>query len=494
MASEREKYTILLVDDEEDILLMLEDVLSVHYRVLKAADGLHALEQIEAHPDEIDLVMTDLRMPRMDGMELVEKIRAEHPRLGVIMISAHGTIEEAVGALKSGVYDYITKPLPGHFKEIYAKCERYFQMRLQQKQQQKLQHEILNLSYFPRSNPHFVARAIPVDDDVILCPGNERTAALLDRAAGKGPDQEGRFRYHQEEVCRLFPQDFQEILNRIVGTDQVVEIDQVEFDKNFYHHTYTPFVDNRSEIFINFTDITRQVENEQLKTMLEAGMEHEFKNLLMFITPNAEMLYNGILGPLTEKQREGVQQIIQGGDQLLESLNERLEFSRAYSGTMQLQKTRVDLYVLVKKVYDGFIGTHPDRVFKLGSNLYDPSASLLQGAEVECDSQYIERVLNNLVSNALKHAPWVDAAVEARSDHVRVHVIDEGEGMDEEDARGIWTLGYRAKNRRNKSTGIGLPYCKLIVEAHGGEIGVRSVPGGGSTFYFTLPRSGEAAM
>lgn len=69
-----------------------------------------------------------------------------------------------------------------------------------------------------------------------------------------------------------------------------------------------------------------------------------------------------------------------------------------------------------------------------------------------------------------------------------VRVIDEGEGMDEEDARGIWTLGYRAKNRRKKSTGIGLPYCKLIVEAHGGEIGVHSIPGEGSTFYFTLPR------
>ncbi|MBI2504636.1 MAG: HAMP domain-containing histidine kinase [Candidatus Latescibacteria bacterium] len=110
---------------------------------------------------------------------------------------------------------------------------------------------------------------------------------------------------------------------------------------------------------------------------------------------------------------------------------------------------------------------------------------------MECDSQYLERVLDNLIGNALKHAPWVDIAIEARTEEVLVQVIDGGEGMDEEDCKGIWTLGYRAKNRKGKSTGIGLPYSKLIVEAHGGQIGVRSALGKGSTFYFTLPWKGD---
>ena len=111
-------------------------------------------------------------------------------------------------------------------------------------------------------------------------------------------------------------------------------------------------MDNRSEIFINLTDITRQVENEQLRMMLEAGMEHEFKNLLMQITPNAEMLYYGLLGPLSAEQKESSQKIIQGGQQLLESLNDRLEFSRAYSGQLQLQKTRINFYTLAHQIYD----------------------------------------------------------------------------------------------------------------------------------------------
>ena len=86
--------------------------------------------------------------------------------------------------------------------------------------------------------------------------------------------------------------------------------------------------------------------------MLEAGMEHEFKNLLMQITPNAEMLYYGLLGPLSAEQKENSQKIIQGGQHLLESLNDRLEFSRAYSGQLQLQKTRINFYPLVHQIYD----------------------------------------------------------------------------------------------------------------------------------------------
>ena len=82
----------------------------------------------------------------------------------------------------------------------------------------------------------------------------------------------------------------------------------------------------------------------------------------------------------------------------------------------------------------------------------------------------------------------MDVAIVERSDDVLVEICDGGEGMDTEDCEGIWTLGYRAKNRKH-STGIGLPYSKLIVESHGGKIGVRSALGQGSTFYFTLPRA-----
>ena len=129
--------TLLLVDDEEDLRLMLEDVLKIRFKVLTAIDGVDALQQVATHP-EIELVVTDLRMPRMDGLELANELQRQYPDLGIIFITAHGTIATAVEALQSGIYDYITKPLPADFQEIYAKCDRYFEMARLRRQQDRL--------------------------------------------------------------------------------------------------------------------------------------------------------------------------------------------------------------------------------------------------------------------------------------------------------------------------------------------------------------------
>lgn len=100
---------ILIVDDELNMLLVLEALLSREgYEVITAADGLEALDFI--HGDDIAVIVTDLKMPRLDGLGLLSRVVKEYPSIPVIMITAHGTIETAVEALKKGAFDYITKP------------------------------------------------------------------------------------------------------------------------------------------------------------------------------------------------------------------------------------------------------------------------------------------------------------------------------------------------------------------------------------------------
>jgi len=101
---------ILVVDDEERIRQSLNGILKDEgYEVLEAKDGLQALKQIESDPPE--LVLLDIWMPGMDGMEVLERMRGQIPNLPVIMISGHGNIELAVKAVKLGAYDFIEKPL-----------------------------------------------------------------------------------------------------------------------------------------------------------------------------------------------------------------------------------------------------------------------------------------------------------------------------------------------------------------------------------------------
>jgi two-component system response regulator AtoC len=100
---------ILIVDDDEALRESLELVLVAEgYEVAAAADAEVALQQIEASP--VDLVLCDLRMPGMDGMELLPQIGLRLPGATVIMMSAYGTADLAIEAMKRGAYDYLAKP------------------------------------------------------------------------------------------------------------------------------------------------------------------------------------------------------------------------------------------------------------------------------------------------------------------------------------------------------------------------------------------------
>jgi len=100
---------ILVVDDEANMRRVLEIMLQkMGYDVLVAADGVEALERYEANT--VDLVITDMRMPRMDGISLLGALRTAGAQVPVIVVTAHGTIESAVEAMKQGACDYILRP------------------------------------------------------------------------------------------------------------------------------------------------------------------------------------------------------------------------------------------------------------------------------------------------------------------------------------------------------------------------------------------------
>ena len=107
---------ILVVDDEEDIRDFLADALEVAGHVVEeAGDGKAALAKLARR--SFHVMMTDLNMPRMDGMALLQAARKEHPDLEVVMLTAHGSVQHAVDAMKLGAFDYLQKPV-GSLEEL----------------------------------------------------------------------------------------------------------------------------------------------------------------------------------------------------------------------------------------------------------------------------------------------------------------------------------------------------------------------------------------
>ena len=104
-----EKAHILIVDDEQQMLAAMEAVLArMGHAVFKCSHGKDALEVLER--SKVDLIISDMRMPVMNGEELLAAVRELHPRIPLVMITAYGTISQAVGAMRQGALDFITKP------------------------------------------------------------------------------------------------------------------------------------------------------------------------------------------------------------------------------------------------------------------------------------------------------------------------------------------------------------------------------------------------
>ena len=102
--------TILVVDDDRPIRSTLKEILEFEkFKVDDAEDGLAAISKVEKNT--YDLILCDIKMPKMDGIEVLQKIQELKPEIPVVMISGHGDIETAVGAIKMGAFDFIAKPL-----------------------------------------------------------------------------------------------------------------------------------------------------------------------------------------------------------------------------------------------------------------------------------------------------------------------------------------------------------------------------------------------
>ena len=112
--------TILIVDDEKNYLTILSAILEEEgFEVLTAQSGQEALEIHKS--SDLDLMLTDMRMPGMDGIELLEAIKNNDPDLPVIMMTAHGTVDKAVEAMQKGAYTYVLKPFDNERLIIYVK-------------------------------------------------------------------------------------------------------------------------------------------------------------------------------------------------------------------------------------------------------------------------------------------------------------------------------------------------------------------------------------
>lgn len=259
----------------------------------------------------------------------------------------------------------------------------------------------------------------------------------------------------------------------------------------------SPVVRN-AQLFIQREAATKEAERaNSVKTRFLASVTHELRTPLNLIINNMDFMRIGAFGEVNDDQRTRLDQTIRSAEHLLYLINDLLDVSKIEAGEMELFIQPADLQPILEDALDSALMMieRAKQPIQLEAHIADNLPL------IPMDARRVRQVLINLLSNAVKFTAegkitlivWIHRVItsDAVDDgFVEVSVTDTGMGISPEEMDKLF-LAFertdRAKHMGIEGTGLGLPISKFLVEAHGGEMKVRSEPGKGSTFTFRLP-------
>ena len=240
-------------------------------------------------------------------------------------------------------------------------------------------------------------------------------------------------------------------------------------------------------IVYTFRDLTIDRGLEAAKSDFIATLSHELRTPMTAVLGAAKTLLRDDIALSSERRHQLLEMIGAQGTRLTQITEEVLLANRLDRGDLRIDSERVDLSQLASDAVETMRNDAPESI--------SLSAAPNGAAEAIGDRDRIEQVLVNLIDNAVKYSPdggeVVVSTVPAAAS-VRVEVADQGIGIPPAEQEAVFEKFYRADSQHRMApsgTGLGLYICRELVQRMGGTIGVRSRPGGGSTFWFQLPRA-----
>lgn len=237
--------------------------------------------------------------------------------------------------------------------------------------------------------------------------------------------------------------------------------------------------------------LVRELRNlDVAKSQFLANVSHELRTPLTAIVTYGEVLRDGLLGDLNDRQREAVQSVIGSSRQLLTMIEEILTYARTNANAIELRPACFDIVGLFDTVVDMSASLIRKKAIRLERDI-DSTLPL-----VDADRDKVLHVLNNLIGNAIEFTPREGRIrLEARrwerdSRWLLISVEDNGIGIDPQHHEMIFREFAQvdsSRARMHHGTGLGLAISRNFIRLHGGDIGVESNLGQGSRFFFTLP-------
>jgi PAS domain S-box-containing protein len=501
---------ILLIDDEPDILRVLSRSLETDgYAVACARTGAEGIAAFEA--ERADIVVTDIKMPGMDGIEVLKHIKARDPDSEVVIITGHGDIDSAVEALQFGASDFINKPVRDEALSIALKrAEDKIDIKRRLKEHtHDLEHKIEAATRELRRRRNFLGRVIRSSNDGIVATDEHLGIVIFN------PGAERIFGYPQEEVVhkRRLPELLPENLSAVI-LQAMTSAD----GRKDWPWTETEFVSRTGERIpvrfsgsilnergqklgvVAFIQDLREIKGLQLELVRSerlaaigqtvAGLAHGIKNILHGLKGGSYLVDVGIAKKNDEKLRKGWDMIKRGIQRTSDLVMDLL----SYSKERQPQYEACTPNAIAAEVCD-LVRERAEQEHTALVCDFDPAIET-----VLMDPHTLHTVLLNLLSNAMDACLFDEDSgkrwqVTLRTaaepgQKIRFEVSDNGTGMSDEVREKLFTSFYSTKGQRG--TGLGMLVTHKLVEEHGGRIEVETALGQGTTVRVWLPyRTGE---
>ena len=240
-----------------------------------------------------------------------------------------------------------------------------------------------------------------------------------------------------------------------------------------------------------FRDVTHERAVDRMKSEFVSLVSHELRTPLTSIKGYVDILLGDEVGPLAGEQREFLGIVKESADHLVAIINDLLDVARLESGHLEIRRAPLDLQSVIcgatNLLRPQIVGKRQALAVHVNADL-----PLVMG-----DAQRVAQIVTNLLSNAHKYTPSggsISISAQAIDRGVRVAVQDTGIGLSIDEQAQLFGRFFRAHNRATQEaggTGLGLAITRSLVELHGGAIDVRSAPGAGAIFSFTLPAAPE---
>ncbi len=492
---------ILVIDDEESIREMMQMSLrSDGYQVLTAADGPTSLEIVKKESPEI--VLLDVRMPDMDGIEVLERAKAYNPDIEVIMITGHGDMQMAIECMRKEASDFLVKPVSDQFLEFALRRSRE-KLALKKKIKQYTE----NLETLVREANVELERAyqfrenlIENSPDAIVCVKKGGDIIIFNSAAEKLLGYSKREVLGKMNIVDVYqPGDAKQVMKDLRSDDyggkgirqkrEMVVLNKQGEKIPVYLSASILYERGQEAGSVGiFTDLRRRkimeaelLQREKLASLgkLAAGIAHEINQPLTGVLTFASLLL--------KKHKDDAQTskdlevIVRETTRIRRIVQGVLDFAR--ETPVQKKPNRIE------KVLDQTlqIVQHQERFFGIElKKEYAPDVP-----DVVMDAGQMEQVVLNIVLNAaaaMNRSGTLTIRTRKAGDWVEVDFQDTGPGMPQAIVDRIFDPFFTTKDSsEGSSMGLGLAISYGIVKNHKGEILVKSKQGEGSTFTIKLP-------